>query len=101
VIDFMNSEYVIKNLVAEDIKVVEGIAFKQKRRVENGYIIKDVSFTVANKAYTYQERVRGFTMADFENIFEQAGVYLLDVFGDYKLRKFDTKNSERLIMLFK
>jgi hypothetical protein len=28
-------------------------------------------------------------------------VYLLDVYGDYKLKKFDPKTSERLVMIFK
>ena len=101
VIDFMNSEYVIEHLVDEDVKTVEGIDFNQKRRVENGYIIKDISFSADGVDYNFQERVRGFTRADFEILFEQAGVYLLDVFGDYKLRKFDAKESERLIMIFK
>ena len=45
--------------------------------------------------------MRAFTLADFEALFEKAGVYLLDVFGDYKLRKFEKKTSERLIMIFK
>lgn len=101
VIDFMNSEYVIDNLVAEDVKTVEGIAFTQKRSVVDGYIIKDISFTIDGEDYNFQERVRGFTLADFETLFEQAGVYLLDVFGDFKLNKFHAKQSERLIMIFK
>jgi len=102
VIDFMNSEYVIDHLVAEDVKTVEGIAFTQKRHVDkDGYIVKDISFNIVGEAYHFQERVRGFTLADFETLFEQAGVYLLDVFGDYKLTKFNAKQSERLIMIFK
>lgn len=101
VIDFMNSEYVIDHLVAEDVKTVNDIAFTQKRHVNDGYIIKDISFAIDDQDYNFQERVRGFTLADFEILFEQAGVYLLDVFGDYKLRKFDAKQSERLIMIFK
>ncbi|MBU2940343.1 class I SAM-dependent methyltransferase [Lacinutrix sp. C3R15] len=101
VIDFMNSEYVIDNLVAEDVKIVDGIAFTQKRYVENGYIIKDITFTADNKNYSFQERVRGFTLADFEALFNKAGVYLLDIFGNYKLQKFHAKQSERLILIFK
>ncbi|MDX1279344.1 class I SAM-dependent methyltransferase [Oceanihabitans sediminis] len=101
VIDFMNSEYVIDNLVPEDVKVVDGIAFHQKRSVQDGYIIKDISFTVDDEDYSFQERVRGFTLAEFEELFEKAGVYLLDVFGDYKLGKFHANKSERLIMIFK
>ncbi|WP_336070909.1 class I SAM-dependent methyltransferase [Mesoflavibacter sp. CH_XMU1404-2] len=101
VIDFMNSNYVINNLVEKDTKTVDGIEFTMTRRVENGYIIKDISFTFEDEDYLFQERVKAFTLNDFEKLFEKAGVYLLDVFGDYKLNKFDAKNSERLIMIFK
>lgn len=101
VIDFMNSEFVIDNLVPEEVKTVDGIDFYLKRFVENGYIIKDITFTADDKLYNFQERVRGFTLADFQLLFEQAGVYLLDVFGDYKLSKFSAKTSERLVMIFK
>ncbi|WP_299276986.1 bifunctional 2-polyprenyl-6-hydroxyphenol methylase/3-demethylubiquinol 3-O-methyltransferase UbiG [uncultured Psychroserpens sp.] len=101
VIDFMNSQYVIDHLVAEDTKTVEGIDFHQKRRLENGYIIKDVSFTAEGQDFQFQERVKAFMLEDFEILFEKAGVYLLDVFGDYKLKKFHSKTSERLVMVFK
>ena len=101
VIDFMNSQHVIDNLVAEDVKVVDDIEFHQKRYVEDGYIIKDIRFTANNEDYAFSERVRAFTLEDFGTLFEQADVHLLDVFGDYKLRKFDRKTSERLVMIFK
>lgn len=101
VIDFMNSDYVIDNLVSEDIKTVEGIDFHQKRHVEDGYIIKTITFNANNQDYSFQERVKALTLADFEMLFEKAGVYLLDVFGDYKLNSFYKNTSERLIMVFK
>lgn len=101
VIDFMNAEYVIDNLVTEDIKTVDGIDFLQQRRVENGHIIKDISFTVDGKDYNFQERVKAINLQDFEVLFKKAGVHLLDVFGDYKLNPFHPKTSQRLIMIFK
>ena len=88
----MNTEYVIANLVPEDTKTVEGITFYQKRYVKDGYIIKDISFDADGKHYNFTERVKAFTLADFEALFEAAGVYLLDVFGDYKLKKFHSIN---------
>ena len=39
--------------------------------------------------------------ADFQDMMDKAGIYLLDVFGDYKLKKFHKTESERLIMIFK
>jgi SAM-dependent methyltransferase len=101
VIDFMNSNYVINNLVAEDVKTVEGIDFTQKRKLENGYIVKDISFTSDGEDFEFQERVRALTLKDFEILFEETGVYLLDVFGNYKLQKYHSETSERLILIFK
>lgn len=101
VIDFMNSDFVIANLVAENSKTVDNIRFDLKRYVKDGYIIKAIAFSDSGESYHFEERVRAFTLKDFELLFEQAGVHLLDVFGDYKLRKFDPETSERLIMIFK
>lgn len=101
VMDFMNVDYVMAHLVKENTKVVDGIAFNQKRYLDNGYIVKDIAFDFEGEHYTFQERVRAFTLDDFKIMFEQAGVYLLDVFGNYKLHKFDAKESPRLIMVFK
>lgn len=101
VIDFMNSNFVIEHLVDQDEKTVEGIRFKLKRQVKDGYIVKDISFTHEGNDFNYQERVRAFTLEDFQELFEKAGVHLLDVFGDYQLRRYDSKTSERLVMIFK
>lgn len=101
VIDFMNAEYVIDHLIPENTKTVDGIDFLQKRKLENGYIVKDISFDVDGEHYEFQERVKGLTLKDFEVLFEKANVNLLDVFGDYKLNTFNAKTSERLIMIFK
>ncbi len=101
VIDFLNTDYVLNNLVPEETKTVDGTTFHLKRYKENGYIVKDIAFTHEGDNYHYQERVRAFSLEDFEALFEKAGVYLLDIFGDYKLRKFDKMESSRLIMIFK
>ena len=101
VIDFMNSECVMDTLIPEETKTIDGITFNLKRYVADGYILKDIHFTVNDTPYNYQERVKAFTLADFEALFDAAGVYLLDVFGDYKLRKYSAKTSERLVMIFK
>ena len=101
VIDFMNSNFVIDNLVPEEMKVVDGITFFLRRYVRDGYIVKDIEFDHDGNSFAFQERVRAFSLQDFELLFEKAGVYLLDVFGDYKLNKFKPETSERLVMVFK
>lgn len=101
VIDFMNTNYVINNLVPEEIKTVEGIDFHIKRYVKDHHIYKEIDFEDKGQKFHFTEKVKALTLSDFEQMMEEAGIYLLDVFGDYKLRKFYKNDSERLIMIFK
>jgi SAM-dependent methyltransferase len=101
VIDFMNANHVINNLVPQEVKTIEGIDFHIKRYVENGHIYKEISFEDDSKKFHFTEKVRALTLDDFEAMMEKAEIYLLDTFGDYKLRKFFKNESERLIMIFK
>ena len=101
VIDFFNTDYIIENLVAEETKEIDGITFNIKRTVENNKIIKEIRFSDNGETYFFTEKVAAFTLTDFEAMMEEAGIYLLEIFGDYKLRKFYKTQSERLIMIFK
>ena len=101
VMDFMNVHHVIKNLVPSEVKTVDGIDFHIKRKVENGFILKEIDFEDQGQQYHFTEKVRALTLEDFQQMMDEAGIYLLDTFGDYKLKKFYKKESERLIMLFK
>lgn len=101
VIDFMNAHQVIKNLVPEETKTVEGIDFHIKRYYKDGHIFKEIDFEADGEKYHFTERVQALTLEDFEQLMEEAGIHLLDIFGDYKLRKFFKNESERLIMIFK
>ncbi len=101
VIDFMNVNNVIANLVPEETKTVDNINFHIKRFHIDGYIYKEIDFEDQGTKYHFTEKVRAFTLQDFQNLMEEAGIYLLDIFGDYKLKKFHKTDSERLIMIFK
>jgi SAM-dependent methyltransferase len=101
VIDFFNADFIIENLVAEETKEIDGITFHIKRAVENKKIIKEIRFEDKGESFFFTEKVSAFTLADFEAMMEEAGIYLLEIFGDYKLRKFYKSQSERLILLFK
>ncbi len=101
VIDFFNADFIIENLVAEESKEIDGVTFNIKRYVENKKIIKEIRFEDKGESFFFTEKVSAFTLADFEEMMEEAGIYLLEIFGDYKLRKFYKSHSERLIMIFK
>lgn len=101
VIDFLNADYVIANLVPKEIKIVDDIKFEINRYIENKKIIKEIHFSVQGKNYSFKEKVTALTLNDFEKMMEVCDIYLLDIFGDYKLHKFYKNQSERLIMIFK
>ncbi|MCI9844960.1 class I SAM-dependent methyltransferase [Flavobacterium pectinovorum] len=101
VIDFMNVTQVIETLVPEEVKTVDGIDFNIKRYVEDGHIFKEIDFEDQGRKFHFTEKVKALTLQDFQNLMDEAGIYLLDIFGDYKLKKFHKTESERLIMIFK
>ena len=102
VIDFMNVNQVIENLVENEIKIVDEIEFKIKRFLsQDNFIIKEISFEDKGEKFHFTEKVKAFTLEDFQIMMNNAGIFLLDTFGDYKLKKFHKKDSERLIMIFK
>lgn len=100
VIDFFNTPQVIANLVIEEVKVVEHITFHIKRYVENGFVIKQINFEDEGQSFSFEEKVKALTLEDFEAYFEQAGLTLLEIFGDYNLSKYHKENSSRLILIF-
>lgn len=101
VIDFMNVQHVINNLVPEEIKTVDNIDFHIKRYHKDNHIYKEIDFEDKGEKFHFVEKVQALTLQNFEEMMEEAGIYLLDTFGDYKLKKFFKNESERLIMVFK
>lgn len=101
VLDYLNIEYVKQNLVPSETKEIDGISFKIERKIEDNFIIKDIYFKDNNQDFHFTEKVKAYSLQDFEEMMRQKEIYLLDTFGDYKLNKFYKNTSERLILIFK
>lgn len=100
VIDFLNVENVIKNLVPEETKVIEGITFNISKYLKDGYLIKDIRFEDEGKQYNFTEKVKALTLDHFKEYFEMANATLHHCLGDYQMNEFDLKSSDRLILIF-
>jgi SAM-dependent methyltransferase len=102
VIDYLNCEYVIKNLVREATVQRADYTFQIKKRLEGKQIIKEIFFTDADHIKRhYVENVSAFTLPDFEQLFSQAGLTLEATFGDYSLNPYQPESSPRLILVFR
>jgi SAM-dependent methyltransferase len=98
VLDFFNIHKVLAELVpAEEIER-NGIHFSIKRSFENGNLIKRIDLVDGGKEYHFAECVKGFSLDDFKNLFDAAGLQIHHVWGDYAGGEFDSNRSPRLIL---
>lgn len=99
--DFMNAEKVAQNLVECEEIVRDGIHFAIYRKVENGYIVKDIEVDSPQGQYKFQERVRALSPSDFKSWFERAGLTWVEILDVNSLRPFDPQNSDRMLVVGK
>jgi SAM-dependent methyltransferase len=98
ILDFMNVIKVLDTLVNEQEKTIDGISFRIRKAVEQGKIVKEISFEDKGKNYRFTERVQALTRHDLREYFESCGLSLVHEWGDYELNDYDEKNSDRLIL---
>ncbi|SHG12589.1 class I SAM-dependent methyltransferase [Pedobacter caeni] len=101
VIDYFNTNKIIKNLTQQETKTVEGIEFHLHKFVADGKIIKHINFEHRNKAFAFEERVQAFQLEDFKRMLEKSGLQISETFGSYGLEPFDEIKSDRLILICK
>lgn len=101
VIDYFNTQKIIKNLTQRETKTMDGIEFHLHKFVADGKIIKHINFEHRNKAFAFEERVQAFQKEDFERMLLKSGLEIKETFGNYALEPFDETKSDRLILICK
>lgn len=99
VLDFFNAHKALNELIPEQTKTIDGITFKIQKKVERGFIVKDISFDAEGKQHTFHEEVRTLHLEDIHQFLIKSGLSLLEYYGDYDLHPFDNINSTRLIIV--
>jgi SAM-dependent methyltransferase len=99
VLDFFNSEKILRNLTHQEVKHADGIDFYINKKIADGKIVKSISFEHKNKRFSFREEVNAFTITDFQRMFEKSGFKITDHYGDYSLNPFDEAKSDRLIFI--
>lgn len=100
VIDFLNLNHVTKNLIPYEEKLIDGINFKIAKKIDKGFILKNIVFEDKGKQFDFQEKVQALTLTDFESILQNENFEIIDVFGNYNLDPLQT-SSDRLIIIAK
>jgi SAM-dependent methyltransferase len=98
VLDFFNVEWVLQQMVAAQEITREGVHFSIRKRFEDGFILKSIHLQDGAATHNFEERVQGLSLADFEQLFEQADLEIEEIWGDYDGNAFVVSSSPRLIL---
>ena len=98
VIDYLNADQVRRSLRRDSEEISDGGAGARVRRrfsAEGRYVVKEIELRAENRSF--QERVRLFTAAELEALLGEAGLAVVERFGDYDGRAF-TPDAPRAIL---
>jgi len=98
VIDFFNAYHTIEHLKERYDVQLNGYAFDIRKQYNGTHIVKEIKVD-AEPDKVFMEKVRAYTVNDFERMLQYAGFTIRTMFGDYDLHPFDQQTSPRLIIV--
>ena len=99
VIDFINAVHTGKNLVQNEVKVIDGIQFNIARSLEKEVISKKIEIIDKENSFNFTEKIHAYTLDSFKTMIDKVQLELLGVFGSYHLDAYDPDNSARMILI--
>ncbi len=96
--DFLNAPFVRSHLVPESEKKNGDVHVRQERWIENDRVKKRITLTKNGKAHTFMESVRLLTAENFQRMYANAGLEIVETFGDYDGSPYSGQ-SPRLILI--
>lgn len=98
VIDFMNTELVLRELVAEETLVVENVEFRITRSLQDGIIVKRILVIDDGAEHRFEEHVQALSPAELEAMALEAG-FSIDARTDGpEPTPFDPQRSQRYVL---
>lgn len=101
VFDFLNKKYIEKNLVRYSRSKQGYITLIQKRRIENGFVKKEITIKRNKKMLNFTESLKLYSLNEFKKVFRSYSFRIQNLFGDYFGNKFNENKSLRLIIIAK
>lgn len=98
VIDFFNVHYALAHLKENEDISRGGFHFNITKNYNGTHIIKEIEVN-AEPGTKYIERVRAYSVSDFQSMLMKAGFHIRTMWGDYDLHEFDEHSSPRLILI--
>ncbi|MGG6311794.1 class I SAM-dependent methyltransferase [Paenibacillus macerans] len=109
ILDFLNPAYTAAHLVPYSERMDEGQRIIERRRIEDGYVFKDIEITGIGESGSgqgqdgeprrYLERIKLYSLEDFQRMLLLAGLVLKKVHGDYDEDDYYPETSRRMILV--
>ncbi|WP_410514215.1 methyltransferase domain-containing protein [Paenibacillus sp. BR2-3] len=99
IIDFLNPAHVIRHLVPHSTREDADNLIDEQRRIEDGYVKKDIILTskADGTPRHYHERVKLYSLEQFQAMIAEAGLRLEAVHGSYDEGPYISESSTRMI----
>jgi SAM-dependent methyltransferase len=104
VIDYLNVHYEEERLEKSFITAVDDVSFHITKWQDEEHFFKQIQVTDASHKtpqHLFTERVAKFSLGDFTDMLAYQGMQVQEVFGDYKLGRYDVRKSPRMIIVAK
>lgn len=101
VLDYMNVPFIEARLRREEVRQLDGVAYRISRWSDENHIHKRIVIhdTRFEKPLEYVERVAKFRVQDFQRMFALHGLRMAAVYGDYRLQRYDVLTSPRMVLV--
>ncbi|WP_018922183.1 class I SAM-dependent methyltransferase [Salsuginibacillus kocurii] len=97
IFDYLNPPHVKSHLVPYNEDCIDDLRVKQNRKIENGYVIKEITIQEGNSKREYIERVKLYNPDEIENMLLRNQLEPLYTFGDYDASTLHREQSPRQI----
>jgi SAM-dependent methyltransferase len=99
VMDYMNAECTVKTMSSRMIIDRGEVQFHIKKKIEGGFIKKEIEFLADGQNQHYQEQLKLIKPEQFQKLFAGADLRIKHVFGNYDLEVFDPSKSTRQVII--
>ncbi|MCR8644209.1 class I SAM-dependent methyltransferase [Paenibacillus sp. N1-5-1-14] len=104
-LDYLNPSYVKRKIVPVSHKTTGSLCIDERRWINNGFVHKEIVITetpdIKSQAArrTYTEQVKLYEMDWFKQAFEQVGLHVQAIYGDYEGMAYESERAERMIFV--
>jgi cyclopropane fatty-acyl-phospholipid synthase-like methyltransferase len=99
VLDYFNSVKVQAHMKPHYYMEIEGVEFNILKKVMDGKIIKSIHIKDGSNEFDFEEKVQLFSLSEIIEMITEAGMQVVNTFGDYLLNGFEAENSDRVIVI--